>query len=54
MGGNCINHHYNALGTVKPTGISLFDTQKWSLHVHYIEHRFNKEIQKSVEKQNEN
>ena len=40
--------------TVKPTGISLFDTQKWSLHVHYIEHRFNKEIQKSVEKQNEN
>ena len=36
--------------TVTPTRISLFDTQKWSLHVHYIEHRFNKEIQKSVEK----
>ena len=40
--------------TAMPTRISLFDTQKWSLHVHYIEHRFNKEIQKSVEKQNEN
>ena len=30
--------------TVMPTRISLFDTQKWSLLVHYIEPIFNKEI----------
>ena len=32
--------------TVTQTGISFSDTQKWSLLIHYIEHIFNKEIQK--------
>ena len=31
---------------VTQTGISLFNTQKWSLLIHYIEHILNKEIQK--------